>query len=148
MREERPVVLVPFVALAVRLVWNLAVHPPLAYVNSDMEGYVDRAHALLDHPWEPAPGTTLFPPGTHALFAMARRSAWRRAPGPLLARAAAPLVVVLALCSWRVHWHEQQTGLVSTNGPLNFAFGRCHPEQIEAVGPHGPLWFGPPPFGA
>jgi 4-amino-4-deoxy-L-arabinose transferase-like glycosyltransferase len=54
--------------IGLRAVWVLVLHPPLDYVYSDMEGYVDRAVNLAD-------GGALdrydafYPPGTHLLLA-------------------------------------------------------------------------------
>lgn len=60
---------VTLVALAVRLVWNLKLHPPSEYVYSDMGGYVGRADRLLDSPLVRRPDEAFFPFGAHYLLA-------------------------------------------------------------------------------
>lgn len=255
-------------ALVVRLVWNLAVHPPSDYLYSDMGGYAERANRMIDKPWKPAPYLTLFPYGTHvfiyvvkilfgrdnraalgvafamlgalavaftyatmerlsasrgarvfagavlvlyypwislggytlsetpftfclagaALFGLRvvdrgraldawifgaflalgaavrpqilvslvffalhmalRKSAYKRFSWGLLARAIVPVALVLGASSIRTHWHTGKLGLVSTNGPLNFAFGRCHAVSISSRARDGSGFFGPPSLGA
>lgn len=253
-------VAITLLALAVRLAWNLRVHPLLEYRRSDMGMYLGRAAEMLDKPWTPQPYFTIFPYGTHLLvfalewlfgaengvaigaafavmgalavgftfataqrlspsprvrwiagltlafyypwisfsgyvlsetpFALAlaataffslrladrgrprdawwlgvslaigaafrpqillsaallglhflvRRRAWRNVTRGHLARVAAPLVIVLAASSVRLYWHTStgwrngQIGLVSTNGPVNYAFGRCHATAIASDG--------------
>lgn len=61
--------LVFFAALAVRLDWNLRVHPPGDYVYSDMNGYVSRADRLLKHGLRPHEYSSFFPYGTHWIVA-------------------------------------------------------------------------------
>ncbi len=56
-------------ALAVRLHWNLVVHPLGDYIYSDMNGYVQRADRLLDHPDQPHEYSSFFPYGTHVMLA-------------------------------------------------------------------------------
>ncbi len=56
-------------ALAVRLHWNLAVHPLGDYVYSDMNGYVQRAERLLRDFWEPHEYSAFFPFATHWMVA-------------------------------------------------------------------------------
>jgi hypothetical protein len=60
---------------------------------------------------------------------------------------AVPLALVLGASAWRVHWHTGKWGLVSTNGPLNFTFGRCHATGIHARARDGRGFFGPPALG-
>lgn len=60
---------VTLLALAVRLVWNLKVHPPSEYVYSDMGGYVGRADRLLADPLARRPDEAFFPFGAHYLLA-------------------------------------------------------------------------------
>ncbi|MEP7123435.1 MAG: glycosyltransferase family 39 protein [Byssovorax sp.] len=253
-------VAVTLLALAIRLIWNLTVHPPLDYRRSDMGMYLGRAAQMLDAPWTPQPYFTLFPYGTHLLvfglkglfgrensvafsvafaatgalavgytFALAerlsprrqvrwiaglvlalyypwisysglvlsetpftlalaasafyalrlgdrgrlrdawslglalalgatfrpqillsaallglhflvRRRSWRGLTRGHVARVAAPIVLVLAASSVRLYWHTStgwrggQLGLISTNGPLNYAFGRCHATAITSDG--------------
>ena len=267
--EHRDLVVVALAALAVRLVWNLAVHRPLDYVASDMAGYLERAQASIDAPDDPQPYLTLFPWGTHWLvslikrafgrdngtaigaiyavigaasvaygFALARRftrsrrvawavgallvvyypwialggytlseppftlvlcasafhvlayadrgrprDAWlfgaslalgaifrpqilaalplyglhvafrRRAwhglrwstVGPAVA---APLAVCAVISAARMQFHTGSYGFVSSNGSLNFAFGRCHATTISAAAPDRRGVYSPPPLGA
>ena len=57
-------------ALAVRLVWNLWIHPPGRYLYSDMEGIIFDARLLAEKPWEPVPPVTIQGPGARVLFAL------------------------------------------------------------------------------
>src|SRR5258708_4613262 len=43
LRKNRGLVVVVLAALCVRLVWNLAIHPPADFAVSDMAGYLKRA---------------------------------------------------------------------------------------------------------
>jgi hypothetical protein len=67
-----------------------------------------------------------------------------------LARAAIPLALILAFSAKRVHHHTGKwMGLVSTNGPLNYTFGRCHNASMESYTGRKPgtgerMLFGPP----
>lgn len=81
----------------------------------------------------------------HVVF---RRRAWRHFTAGLVVRAAAPLALLLALSSYRLHAQVGVWGLVSTNGPLNFVFGRCHNTGLDAVSASARGFFGPPPLGA
>lgn len=63
--------LVTGVALAIRLVYGLFVHPPFSFLKSDASGYLTRAQELLDGKWTPDPQATFFPYGTHYLLAAA-----------------------------------------------------------------------------
>src|SRR5690606_7088557 len=56
-------------ALAVRLHWNLHVHPLGDYIYSDMAGYVQRADRLLRNPQDRYEYAVFFPFGTHVLLA-------------------------------------------------------------------------------
>ena len=56
-------------ALAVRLHWNLLVHPLGDYVSSDMRGYVSRADQLIDKFGSKMEYHAFFPYGTHFLIA-------------------------------------------------------------------------------
>lgn len=67
--EQRWLLLVFFAALAVRLHWNLRVHPPGDYVYSDMNGYVSRADRLLKVGLKPHEYSSFFPYGTHYIVA-------------------------------------------------------------------------------
>jgi hypothetical protein len=271
LRRHPRVLFFTLLALAVRLVWNLAVHPPLAYAFSDMGGYLERAQTSIDFPDEPRGYFALFPWGTHALLALVkrvfgrdastsigvtyallgalaagyvvataerltrsarltilvgiaiagyypwisfggyalseppftlflcatayhglayadrgrrrdawlfgaalaigatfrpqilaalplyallrllRRGTWRRARIALPERLAAvtvPLAVVLAVSAWRVHFHTGRYGFIANNGPLNYAFGRCHATGINAVAPDRRSGYVPPPLAA
>ena len=57
-------------AFAVRVHWNLLVHPLGDYVTSDMRGYVQRAHEVLDRFGQPIEYHGFFPFGTHCLLAL------------------------------------------------------------------------------
>jgi hypothetical protein len=83
-----------------------------------------------------------------ALHLVFRRDAWKRFTWGLVVRAAVPLAVVLAFSAYRLHKHTGSLGLVSTNGPLNFVFGRCHNTSLEAKTRDSESSFGPPPLGS
>jgi hypothetical protein len=69
--RHRRVLTVFSAALAVRLVFNLGLHPPLDYVFSDMAGYLGRAARLFDQaPGVVDPYSTFYPFGTHYLVAL------------------------------------------------------------------------------
>lgn len=261
--------LVTLAALAVRLAWNLFVHPPADYAFSDMGGYIDRAREVFDMKLVPEPYRTLFPWGTHALvflemavfgkhgkaglgalfalvgaagvayayavarrlhptrplvvaaigfclvvyypwislsgyvlseppfcacvsaaafyalrlvdrgrsrdawalgaasalgalfrpqmlvgaaaigaWALLRRRAFRRVRLRHAAFVALPVALALGVSAARIEFHNRHFGLVSTNGPLNFVFGRCHNAILEAHARDGRGFFGPPAFGA
>ncbi len=53
LRYRRELAAFTLAALAVRLWWNLAVHPPLSYAYSDMGGYLERAQTSIDVPDQP-----------------------------------------------------------------------------------------------
>jgi hypothetical protein len=295
--RHRALILVTLVALAVRLVWNLAIHNPVDHAYSDMGGYLARADEMLTRPWLPPKGPwpkpevdsltawlaprlfgpklphlTLYPYGTHAFlglvkaaFGMKNRVAigasfavlgalavaysyataarftrnrgaqravaivligyypWISLGGyalseipftlcvaaiafhglrladlgrardawllglwlslgalvrpqilvsiPLLGllpilrprafrhfsfgfypRVALPIALVVALSAWRVHWHlgtrVDSDHLISTNGPMNRVFARCHNTALAAKAHDGSGWFGPPSLGA
>lgn len=58
-------------ALVTRLVWVLAIHPPHAYVFSDMHKYVERAQDLAEHGFRPGVRTLAWQAwGTHTLLAL------------------------------------------------------------------------------
>ncbi|MDI1431830.1 ArnT family glycosyltransferase [Polyangium sorediatum] len=265
---RRPfLVAVTLLALALRLVWNLVVHPPEEHLYSDMAGYFERSTALLDAPLRKEPSAVLFPYGTHVLLALvravfgrenqaapavvyallgaslvplvsllcerivrgriapriaallacfyypwislggyflselpftvcvtaaalfslrladtgrareaflfgtavalgatfrpqillslplvflvwlARRRALPRIRLAHFARALVPVLLVLAVSAARFHHHMGRVGLISANGPLNYAFGRCHAVDIEARTRGYVSSFGPPPMG-
>jgi hypothetical protein len=266
-RRHKEVLLVTLLALAVRLVWNLKLHPPLEYAFSDMGGYLERAQTSIDFPNEPRGYFALFPWGTHWVLSLVKRAfgrdngaaigvvyatfgalavgygyaiarrltrsqtiargaaavlifyypwislggytlseppftlflcatayhglayadrgrardawlfgvalalgaifrpqilaalplyavhawwrprAWRRLRWRTIAPAvAAPLAVVFAVSAVRVHFHTGKYGLISQNGPVNYAFGRCHASSITANGPTRRSGYSPPPF--
>lgn len=61
-------------ALLTRVIWVVWVHPPGDYVFSDMRKYLDRAHDLAEHGYEPADRTWAWQAwGTHALLAIPLR---------------------------------------------------------------------------
>ncbi len=57
-------------AFAVRVHWNVLVHPMGDYISSDMRGYVTRAEQVLDRFGEPIEYHGFFPYGTHYLLAL------------------------------------------------------------------------------
>lgn len=90
--------------------------------------------------------------GLHWLF---RRRAWKNFRTGLAVRAAVPLAIGLAISSARMAWHTGEwnkhppkLGLVSTNGPMNAVFGRCHNTNLSAKARDSTYWFGPPSLGA
>jgi hypothetical protein len=84
----------------------------------------------------------------YALHLWIRRSAWRRLRlGTLIPAVATPLLVVFAVSALRVHFHTGRYGLISGNGPLNYAFGRCHATSITAVAPDRRSSYSPPSLG-
>lgn len=52
-----------------RVVWVLWMHPPFAYVYSDMGGYVERAMRVASGA-APVPYDAFYPPGTHLILAL------------------------------------------------------------------------------
>lgn len=67
-RQNRGHLAVFAAALVIRLIYNLAFHPPLEFATSDMVGYLTRADRVFDVPWtKPDPRSTFFPYGTHVL---------------------------------------------------------------------------------
>jgi hypothetical protein len=61
-------VAVAITALLIRGIYNLFVHPPLAFRNSDMGGYIGRAERLFDAIGTADPQLAFYPYGTHALL--------------------------------------------------------------------------------
>lgn len=82
-----------------------------------------------------------------ALVFVLRRRSFPRVGRRALVLAALPLALCLGVSSARIAFHNRRLGLVSTNGPLNFAFGRCHAPALEQRAPGSAGFFGPPPFG-
>jgi len=73
LRRHRELLVVTLLALIVRLIWNLRVHPPLDYVYADMGGYLERARTGIDHPDGRFGYFTFFPWGTHVLLGFVMR---------------------------------------------------------------------------
>lgn len=67
--DNRFLIFVTLLALAVRLVWNLRIHPPDDYVFSDMGGYVGRSNRVLGDPFIKNVDEAFFPFGAHYLLA-------------------------------------------------------------------------------
>ncbi len=63
--EQRYLLTFFFVALVIRLHWNLVVHPPGDFIYSDMRGYLRRADAMFDDLWAPVEYDGFYPYGTH-----------------------------------------------------------------------------------
>ncbi len=77
--------------------------------------------------------------GLHVIF---RRRAWRRVTPALVLGVALPLTVAVGFSAYRLHRYTGTWGLVSTNGPLNYLFGRCHNVRLFAAnGGYGPMSF-------
>jgi len=70
LHRNRWLIVVVLAAFAVRLHWNLLVHPLGDYVTSDMRGYVSRADQMLDNFGAPVEYHAFFPYGTHFLLAL------------------------------------------------------------------------------
>jgi 4-amino-4-deoxy-L-arabinose transferase-like glycosyltransferase len=84
-----------------------------------------------------------------ALHLLFRRRSWHRwSARRVLPALAVPLAIILALSAWRVEWHRGELGGISSNGPLNFAFGRCHATTITSTGPNRKGIYSPPSLGA
>ena len=67
--RNRWLIAIVLATFAVRLHWNLYVHPPGDYVYSDMNGYVSRADRMLKLGLKPHEYSSFFPYGTHWLVA-------------------------------------------------------------------------------
>jgi hypothetical protein len=83
-----------------------------------------------------------------AIHLVVRRRAWKNFTRGLVPRALVPLALILAFSAARLHWHSGHWGLISTNGPLNAVFGRCHNTGLAAKARDGGGFFGPPSLGA
>lgn len=55
-------------AFAVRLHWNLEVHPPGDYIYSDMRGYMRRADGMFQGVWGVREYDAFYPYGTHVML--------------------------------------------------------------------------------
>lgn len=87
----------------------------------------------------------------YGLHFLLRRRAWRfpNAAAPrLLLAVALPIVLVLGVSAVRMRFHVGKLGLISNNGPLNFAFGRCHATSINSIAPDRKGSYTPPSLGA
>ncbi len=85
----------------------------------------------------------------YALHRLLRRRSWHRwSADRVLPAIAVPLALVFALSAWRMWWHTGEIGGISRNGPLNFAFGRCHATTITSVAPDRGGIYSPPSLGA
>lgn len=87
--------------------------------------------------------------GLLGLFWLIFRKRLPRLRLALMLQALAPLLLMAAFTSWRLHYHTGRTGLISENGKFNQVFGRCHNNKIFAL-PDSPkrrrTSFGPPPL--
>jgi hypothetical protein len=61
-------IVVVLAALAVRLHWNLEIHPPGEYIYSDMRGYTRRADAMFQSLWGVREYDAFYPYGTHVML--------------------------------------------------------------------------------
>ena len=75
-------ILVVLAALAVRLHWNLEVHPPGEYIYSDMRGYMRRADGMFDNLWGVREYDAFYPYGTHVMLWFLQWVAGRTAQTP------------------------------------------------------------------
>lgn len=76
-----------------------------------------------------------------------RRRVWRGFRAAHWLRLGLPIAFVVAFSMARFHYHTGRWGLISGNGALNYAFGRCHALTIEARAPRYLASFSPPPMG-
>jgi 4-amino-4-deoxy-L-arabinose transferase-like glycosyltransferase len=67
--RNRWLIVVVLAAFAVRIHWNLLVHPLGDYISSDMRGYTSRADQMLDKFGHRIEYHAFFPYGTHFLIA-------------------------------------------------------------------------------
>jgi hypothetical protein len=87
----------------------------------------------------------------YAIHFAVRRRAWHVERGSiprLLVAVALPLVLVLSVSAARMRFHTGKLGLISNNGPLNFAFGRCHAKTIHSTARDRKGAYSPPSLGA
>lgn len=82
----------------------------------------------------------------YGLHVLLRRRAWRRLTLRLVVPAAVPLVLALGVSAARMEYHAGKLGLISSNAPLNFAFGRCHAQKISALSSDRKGSYSPPSF--
>lgn len=107
-------------ALAVRLHWNLEVHPLHEYLYSDMRGYAARADQILDKPFATQEYSAFFPFGTSWIVAAIKwafgRNDWR-AIGSVFALLGALIVpmcysITDRTMGERVRWVAPAVGLL------------------------------------
>ncbi|MCB9700932.1 MAG: glycosyltransferase family 39 protein [Myxococcales bacterium] len=70
LRRNRWLIVIALTALAIRLHWNLDVHPLGDFISSDMRGYDSRADQFIADPWKAREYHGFFPYGTHYLVAL------------------------------------------------------------------------------
>jgi hypothetical protein len=63
-----------------------------------------------------------------------------------IALGVAPILLVSAVSMARIGYHNGKLGFVSTNGALNWAFGRCHATKILTLRPAPGRYYEPPSF--
>ncbi len=61
-------IVVVLAALAIRLHWNLEVHPAGEYIYSDMRGYTRRADGMFQSLWGVREYDAFYPYGTHVML--------------------------------------------------------------------------------
>lgn len=76
-----------------------------------------------------------------------RRRSWPKWKFAHWIRLAIPIVLVGALSVARFYHHTGRLGFISGNGPLNYAFGRCHALIIESRAVGYFASYSPPPLG-
>jgi hypothetical protein len=84
----------------------------------------------------------------YALVFLWRRRVFRRfRPAILLPALAVPLAIITIASGMRMQFHTGKWGFVSSNGPLNYAFGRCHATVITSAAPDRKGIYSPPSLG-
>lgn len=63
---------ITLLALVIRLVWNLGLHPPRNFIDSDMLSYWEQSTAMLKAPWARDGNAVFFPYGTALLLSVVR----------------------------------------------------------------------------
>ncbi len=66
--DNLALIVVVLAALAVRLHWNLEVHPGGDYIYSDMRGYIRRADGMFPELWGVREYDAFYPYGTHVML--------------------------------------------------------------------------------
>ncbi|APR75503.1 Hypothetical protein A7982_00849 [Minicystis rosea] len=85
----------------------------------------------------------------YAIHFAVRRRAWRALSPALVVRMTAPIALVLMISAARARYHTGHLGTIASNGPLNFAFGRCHAQRIAAFSDdRRSAVYSPPPLSA